>query len=449
MNLENRIKKYFITSFQSNAHVNPKVLDTVNSICKYHKVPEENLLMIKLTGKSLHEDLNPKILRDYNVLEGDFRMNRNFKVSNYSVRPQQIKPFTGLTAFTRKEGSFVFGSPKQYMKPVPTYNKHFPKFLYTTGVITDPNYNLKHAIGMKALKDHTFGGLYVEVASDRIYHARHIGITSSGLAYDLNKKFHKGTVETIRPEAHILGDWHTGITDPLAKKSAKDIIKKYSPKNIVLHDFADFSSINHHEQGKLIDQVFTYNNNQLNLEGELQMIAKELKEFVDFIPKDTKIYIVKSNHDEFLYRYLNETRFVKEPQNALIASKLLTCAFEGKDPFEEGVRMFYDFPKNKVNFLQADDSFKVGSIELGKHGHKGIHGAKFSTRGTEEASPYQIIAHRHAPFKERNQMGVGTNTILDPKYTSGGLSGWAHCDGLAFKNNLTQLIIKIKGKYKV
>jgi len=449
MSLENKVKKYFITAFQANAHVNKKVLDTVNSFCEYQNIPESNLLMIKLPGLDIREEGTPKVLQDKNVLEKDYRLNRNFKVSNFSVRPQQIKPFTGLSGFTRKEGSFVFGSPKQYMHPVPTYDKHYPKFLYTTGVVTDPRYNLKHSIGVKALKDHTYGGLYVEVKNSRIYFARHVTITSNGTGYDLDKQFENKKITTIRPKALVAGDWHTGMTDPLARKGTEDLIKSYKPEKVFLHDFADFASINHHEQGNLIDQVYSYNENGLLLNNELEMIANELKYFVKITPKDTKIYIVKSNHDEFLMRYLNETRFTKEPHNALIASKLLTKAFEGKDPFEEGVKMFYNFPKEKVYFLKADDSVRVGSVELAKHGHKGIHGAKFSLRGVENSTPYQVIGHKHTPIKERNQTVVGTNTILDPRYTSGGLSGWAHGDALVFPRNIVQSIIKIKGEYKV
>ena len=448
MTLETMIKRYFITSFQSNAHVNNVILNTLQKVfMTYNNIPEENLYMIKLPGKTIIEQETPKSLYSYNVIESDVKLNNKFKISNFSVKPQQIKPFTGLDAFTRSDGSFVFGSPKQYFKSIPTQNKKVPKTLYTTGAITYPNYAEQHRVGMIAHKDHTYGGLYVEVENNSIYHARHITFSEKGVCYDLGKKFSRDGVETVRPEALVLGDWHTLDTDKQSRKLAFEMIKDYKPKKIVLHDFFNGGSINHHEQGKLIDQVFSYNENKLNLEKELKAVAEELHYFVMNTPKDSKIYIVKSNHDEFLYTYLNSARFIYEPQNAYIASKLLTKAFEGKDPLVEGIKMFYDFP-DKVVFLTDDDSLRVGKWELGKHGHKGVHGAKGSTRSYERATPFQISGHKHTPEKERHQIVVGTNTILNPRYTHGGLSGWMCANAFVYKSNFAQLITAINGKYK-
>ena len=65
-------------------------------------------------------------------------------------------------------------------------------------------------------------------------------------------------------------------------------------------------------------------------------------------------YIVKSNHDLALDRYLNETRFIKEPQNALIGAKLLTASLENYDPLEFAMGLYGGVNAN-VKFLQEDD----------------------------------------------------------------------------------------------
>jgi hypothetical protein len=447
INLENMIQKYFITAFQSNAHVNNVVLQTIEKYMAHNNIPQDNLYLIKLSGKNINEEQTPKTLNLYNIIDGDVKLNSNFKIGNFSVAPQQIRPFTGLDSFTRTDGSFVFGNPKQYFKSVPTHDKKHAKVLYTTGVITYPNYNMRHRVGRIAHKDHTYGGLYVEVVNNKLYHARHITFTEKGLTFDLGFKYSRQGVQVVRPEALVLGDWHTGMTDKYSREASFDMITSYQPKRVVFHDFFDGASINHHEEGKLIERVFSYNNNRLNLEQELRLLVDELKTFVKITHKDSKIYIVKSNHDEFLYRYLNEARFIKEPQNAYLASKLLTKALEGKDPLVEGIKMFYVIPK-KVIFLGDDDSLRVGRWELGKHGHKGVHGAKGSLRSYERASPHQITGHKHCPEKERNQLVVGTNSILDPAYAKGGLSGWMACNALVYNSNIAQLIPIINGCYK-
>jgi len=226
------------------------------------------------------------------------------------------------------------------------------------------------------------------------------------------------------------------------------MINEFKPKKIFLHDLADFKSINHHEDGKIIEKVKNYNVTKLSLEDELKMIAKELKYFVENTPRDTQIYVVKSNHDEWLYQYLNSGKFLEQPQNAYISSKLLLKAFEGEDPFEYAVRMFCDYPKNKIKFLKSSDSLKVQGWELAEHGHKGANGARGSIRTYERANAMQISAHTHSPLVQRKQIVVGTSTYLELPYNQGGLSSWLHAHALVYKPMMAQLITFVNGRYR-
>lgn len=446
--LDDMIRKFFISSFQCNAHVNKQVLKTMEQYSKYMGVPDENLMFYKLPGKTILEDDVPKIMNTYRIIEGNIRINNKLSLSNFAVKPQQIKPFTGLDSFTKGEGSFIFGATKQYLQTVATKNGKLPKLMLTTGTVTDPNYNLKHRVGRLAYKDHTYGGIYIETDKNYFY-MRHIPFYKNGKAYDLAKEFNGRTVKDIQPSAMVIGDWHTGETDKKIRKKTFEMINKYKPKNIFIHDFADFKSINHHEDGKIIDKVMSYKTTNLNLEQEIKMIAKELKYFVNNIPKKTKIYIVKSNHDEWLHQYLNYGKFLQQPQNAYLSSKLLTMAFDGLDVFEEAVKMFYNFPKDKVTFLKSDDSVKIQGYELAEHGHKGANGARGSIRTYEKATQMQISAHTHTPLIQRKQIIVGTSTILEPSYVKGGLSSWMNAHAFVYKPGMAQLITFIKGNYEV
>jgi len=446
--LDTMVEKYFISSFQCNAHINKDVLKTMEYYCKVNDIPEDNLLFYKLPGMNILEDEIPKDIATYNIIENDIKLSSKLKISNFAVKPQQILPFTGLDAFSKGEGSFIFGNPKQYMKTIPTKNGKLPKVLYTTGAVSDPRYNMKHRVGRIAYKDHSYGGLYVEIENNRIYHIRHIPFYKNGKAFDLNKLYSKNKVVTIRPEAMVLGDWHTGSTDKKIRSKTFEMINEFKPKKIFLHDLADFKSINHHEDGKIIEKVKNYNVTKLSLEDELKMIAKELKYFVENTPRDTQIYVVKSNHDEWLYQYLNSGKFLEQPQNAYISSKLLLKAFEGEDPFEYAVRMFYDYPKNKIKFLKSSDSLKVQGWELAEHGHKGANGARGSIRTYERANAMQISAHTHSPLVQRKQIVVGTSTYLELPYNQGGLSSWLHAHALVYKPMMAQLITFVNGRYR-
>lgn len=337
------------------------------------------------------------------------------------------------------------------MRVCPTSNEKLPKLLLSTGAVTKPNYNLNNRIGRIALHDHEYGAAVVEVINDKIYHVRMLSALGNGNFYDFDTSYKANSIEkNVSPEAIIPGDWHPFDTNEVVKDETLEIICRYKPKIAVLHDFFNARSMNHHDIGKIINQYNSLQDSNLSLEDELSLCVEDIKLFQKANP-NMKIVIVKSNHDEALFRYLNEGRFMKEPQNVKIGSYLLNKALYGKDPLKEGLEKIaeknpYDF-KN-VYFLQRDDDFRVKGFYLSNHGDKGANGTPGSKFQHERNHGKSIVAHGHSPFKYGDTFGVGTSTNLILPYNKGGTSSWLHTFAMIYKNGKAQLCNIINGYHK-
>jgi hypothetical protein len=208
------------------------------------------------------------------------------------------------------------------------------------------------------------------------------------MSYDGNKE----PIITT-PEAMVLGDIHVGELDKKMYNVSKKMISEYKPKKVFLHDVFDGHSISHHDDGRLVTTTRKSKNKILSLEKELDDVRKFLNDISSTNP-DTEFYVVKSNHDEFLDRYIEEARFMRDPTNAYISSEILTGMIGGDDALKFGVNLNGRINPN-VNFLSRDDFMQVRGYVLSEHGDKGSNGSRGSWRQYEKAYGKMIIGHTH------------------------------------------------------
>jgi hypothetical protein len=160
-----------------------------------------------------------------------------------------------------------------------------------------------------------------------------------------------------------------------------------------------------------------------------------------------EIVIVKSNHDEFLERYLQEGQYVKDPQNHRLSLMLSLKMLDGEDPLRCGVEM-HGLKSSKIRWLRRDEDFKVARIQLGAHGDLGANGAKGSLRSTEAAYGNSVSGHTHSSEILRGAWQVGTSSYLKLLYNRGP-SSWMHTSCLVYPNGSRQLINSINGRWRL
>jgi len=439
-------QSYLITACQSNAHLNKQVYNTLLNYQKINHI--KSLKIIKLRGKVRAEQRIPRGLNSKDIMEGDLKLNNNIKISDYKIRPNQIRPFTGLDSFAKADSSFIFGSPKQYFMTVPTLTSKHCKTMATTGVITDPRYNSNFdRINAIARKDHRFGAIRVDIEDSNMYYQRTLAFQTNGKMIDLCMLY-DGTnkPKRIKLPGIVWGDIHLGDHNLIAYQASKNMVQEFEPGKLIVHDFFNGHSVNHHQKDDLVSLVQRHHKGRDSLEEEVRICANELKVIADLNPSTT-VYIVDSNHNDFLKRYLTEGRFMKDPQNAYFSSKILTKAFDGSNPLEVAINEFIEIPSN-VKFTKPGESVKIGAYECGQHGHKGTNGSRGSKAAYAKNEPKSVKAHSHEPGSIRDAHTVGTNTDLVLDYNKGGYSSWMQSNMLVYTRNVQALYL-INGKYRL
>lgn len=433
------MKKYFITTIVPGAKLNINFMDAVASYCKINKA---EVLFIP-SAKTRKEDEVDENHNWYGKLveRNDHKLNNNLLLSLIPISPTQPDPIQGLERISNKEHSVIYASPKQRLKSVASPSLVLPRVIMTPGACTNPYAKATRA-GMISNMDHVMGGIIVEVVSNTIYHFRQVQADRFGHFVDMGVKYlQKDRTVKMKTAAIIAGDWHSGYTDPVVRKATVDMLGFFKPNDLILHDFFDGISVNHHIDHKFILKAMMGEQN--NLSSELQMTAVELSVLAN---KAKNIKIVKSNHDEFLDKWLEEGKYLEDTTNHIIGLELALAKARGQDPLQYGLSKYQNF-KN-VTFLKTDESYKLTpkGIECGAHGHLGANGARGSNSGMEKAYTNSVTGHSHSPEIQRGAWTVGTSSYLKLNYNRGP-SSWMQTHCIVYENGSRQLINMIQGKW--
>jgi hypothetical protein len=438
------MKRYVISSVTPGCNPNIKFLDSIASYCKAKKARAIFIPSMPIYNK----DELPEIYRTYGtVLDSDFKVNNNLIISTLPINPTSSDPLTGLDRVASKEISVIYASPKQRLKSVASPSTKFPRVIMTPGSANFPMTNFKSGLNKtKVLSavDHVNGAIVVEVENSTFFHFRQVQAGLDGSFVDLGLKYHGNKKPTsVKTVGLIPGDWHVGYTDPVVRQATIEMLDFLKPTNLVLHDFFDGISVNHHIEHKHILKATLGAKNSLS--AELQLGAIELSSLGK---KVKNVVIVKSNHDEFLDRWLEDGGYLKDSLNHIIGLELALAKANGKDPLEVGFKKFQQL-KN-VKFLKTHDSFKLSKkqIECGIHGHLGPDGARGSAANIEKSYTNAVMGHRHSPEIQRGTWVVGTSSYLQLEYNRGP-SSWMQTHCVIYENGDRQLLNIVNKKWRL
>lgn len=387
----------------------------------------------------------------YMFVTEDTPLNDNISLCSIQVSAKQIKPITGMLRIGSREGSYVFASPKQFLEYIPSGNSRDKNYsIMTPGACTLPKYYTEKFVSKRlsyiADYDHTMGAIIVEIENDTIFHFRQIQCDENGAFIDLGKMYcPDGSIRPVSTNI-VFGDIHAFNSDSNAINQMIDFIveREIDVDSVYLHDVFDGYSISHHV--KDIAEM------QRRSSLDMQKLDVELSETFDLIEliDDTltpnNVNIVKSNHDEFLTRYLASGRFVEDPDNHYLALQIATAQFEDDDVLKRGFEVVGKIPPNHWKFLDRESSSMVGGVECGSHGDLGLNGAKASLNSLEKIYGDCVVGHAHSAAIQRGVFRVGTMTVLDMGYNRGP-SSWTQTNCLIYGNGQRQLINFINGKY--
>lgn len=447
-------KRFVVTTAVADATAHIGFLNAIDNYCKRNDAAVVIMPAESITNSFERKTATfDKVFNDpkYLFVQDNVALNQNISLCSIQVSAKQIKPITGLTRIGNREGSYVFASPKQFLEYAPTGNERGKNYsIMTPGACTLPEYYTETFVSKRlsyiAEHDHTMGAIIIEIEDDKIFHFRQIQCDEKGDFIDLGQKYtSEGDVYDVAVNV-VYGDLHGVQVDGDALSAFTNLFSEMDVQSVYLHDVFDGTSISHH--------IKTIAERQMrSMEGNKSLVSELVDTWaaINFIyemlqPED--VFIVKSNHDEFLTRYLASGRFVDDEENHYTALKIATAQFEGDDVLERAFEVAgLDVPDNWI-FLQREDSSKVGDVECGSHGDLGLNGAKPSMNSLEKIYGDSVTAHSHTAAIQRGAFRVGTLTKLDLGYNRGP-SSWTHTCCLVYDNNQRQLINYVGGKCRL
>jgi len=440
-------KRFVITSAQNATPVNPMFKNILDNYCN---VNDAELVVIPYR---YHNPTSLFYNKDDDWWDGsivehllDSRMGVTDDVSilgDVKIQPTAKNPLTSLE--TLSKGSAILGHPKVALKSVPSTN--FPKIITTTGTITIPNYTHSKA-GIQGKHHHSFSAAVLEIDND-IFHIRHIHY-KDGCVYDLDKVYYSNKVEQAKNPTIILPDLHQWFVDHNVDKAVfNEIIPTLKPETVIFHDTLDCYSISHHHKNKVFTKLAKHKSGTNSIKNEIDSLITYLK---DRKRKDQEFVLVPSNHDDHILRWIEETDWKDELQNAEFYLETALQMVQSTQMTKKGTKYTHPF-KLWVNrlfpdltLLEEDESYIKHDVELGLHGHIGMNGSRGSIASFANIAEKLVIGHAHSPGIRDGvyQVGKMAGKMEYEKGPSGGL----HSLCILYANGKRTLIHVIGGKWR-
>jgi hypothetical protein len=371
------------------------------------------------------------------------------------INPKVANPVLGLGPLANKYKSMIIPSTKQVLETRPSAKHELPYILASTGTISDSVYcedYLETKQEAIADADHAYGAVVVEDDEDGMFHIRHLTCKDKKSFVDKGVRYPQHS--PVKVKAIIPGDWHSGYTDIVAASVLFDVAEETKAEAVVLHDMGDGHSTNPHQKHQNITLGHLARLGKLDVAMEIAGITHDLHEWEKRVEQ---VYVVRSNHDEFIDRELENGKYASHPLSSqdlsVVAGAVIKASWpNGEIPYALPIaieQLAYEKLKmprlQKTTFLERDIPFSIANVDVSHHGDKLINGRPTSIQNVSISIPVSIVGHTHAPAMFRNTYRVGTSSLLDLSYNKG-LCSWLHTFALLYEDGSVQLINIIKGK---
>lgn len=440
------MKKYLISWCQNNSAIYKPFLRSMQTFAEHHGAelliaagyyrnptsPSE-----KEDGVWWAADVQPYLVNERRQLCPNLVL-----YADVRTQPTASAPLTGYNVFLGKN-SGIIPHPKRALECIPTSTR-LPRILATTSAVSQPNYSKSRA-GAKGDAHHVLGALVVEVDRDGTYFLRHVSAERDGSFTDLATHYTPEGVQEAKPALSLtLGDLHVGQDDVAVLKATKALARLVKPKHIVLHDVLDFRTRNHHEKGMRPK----YQKRDWLVCHEVEQAAVALTGISEWADK---IHVIRSNHDEAVERWLDDTQPYHDPANAPYWHAVWSRCFEHYADHGEWPDVFameakrLGTPKN-VLFLARDESLMLGGTEFGFHGDKGVGGSRGSPQQYAKLGVKVTTGHTHVPGIRDGAYTVGVTGKLNMSYNLKPTS-WANAHCLQYASGKRTIVFVVNGKF--
>jgi transposase-like protein len=378
---------------------------------------------------------------------------------NLNILPTEDSPISGLETYGGSS-SVIFPHAKIEMRSIATMPDSPVKMVYTTGAVTLMNY-LQKKLGIKAEHHHRYAFLIVEVDSDGNWWVRQVAARKNGRTIqDFNVVVEDGKVKATDAQVDAItwGDLHATISQPDVVAASLKMLDTLHPKYQFLHDLMEGGTTNRHLQGKTepFKRFHTWLRGLHRVDEEL----KQTREVVErYLRPWCETVVPDSNHDRgWLRSWLENYDYRYDPANTELFLRMQNFAYAEirKGTLPKNINLSeFAFEKEAglkagaVKFLLPDESFMVGEVECGCHGHLGPNGAFGSPTNLAKIGKKATTAHTHSCGIFHGLFVAGTSTKLTPEWTyTSGPSSWSHSHVVLYPNGQRSIVTLKNGKWR-
>lgn len=448
--------RFVFTSAQNNTFVHADFLAALELYCK---VNNAQLIVSPFTynkngfQNSQKDDdelwYDPKIIKYMRKSSLEVTEGLVF-CGELDILPTAVTPLSGLSNYAGVASGIV-PHAKVQMVSLPRMPGDPPRFMYTTGAVTQRNY-IQRKAGQKAEFHHVFGALLVEIDKEGDWFARQLIADQSGTFHDMENEYTAKSVTNKPVTAINWGDIHAELSDPAVAEASwlrfDSMLEVLQPKYQLVHDVTDFTARNHHNINDPYFLATTHFNGKSSVKAGMRDTARVLEQMATRAPQDGGVIVVDSNHDQAFTRWLRDGDVRRDPANASYWHTYNAEIYKNIEMnrpynvFEKAVRDVMVISVPNVLFLTENDSFKIGKgkdIECGMHGHRGPNGARGTTKAFRTLGSKVNMGHTHSASIIDGVYTAGTASLLDMGYNKGPTS-WSHSHIVTYQNGKRAII---------
>ena len=448
--------RYVFTSAQNNTFINEGFFEALLNYCEHNnaRLVVGTYSYNKSGWLKSKEDTelwyDPRIeeytLNESTVLEGMGIV----WCGELDIIPTSGNPLSQLESYTQAMSGIV-PHAKTQMQSVPVFKGSDPKFMYTTGTLTQRNYIARKA-GQLASFHHVLGALVVEISDKGNVFARQLVANEDGRFFDLNKRYDEYGVYDQSILAINYGDIHAEKSDPIVARASweRDVgsmLDILQPKYQFAHDVSDFMPRNHHNRKDVHFLAQMRQDGTESVEQGLQDAA----DILDSMHRDwCTTVVVHSNHDAALLLWMKDVDVAKDVVNVKFWHKLNYYYHQRLDNGERNIDPFMYHLKSKgctAQFLKPDESFKRAGIEFGMHGHMGVNGARGSSMSFKKMNTKVNVGHTHSPNIINGVYTSGVSGLMEMGYNKG-VTTWAQAHILTYQNGKRAIVVLKNGEWR-
>jgi hypothetical protein len=469
-------KTFVITSAQNNTAIHKQFFDSLLRLCEHRGaellistfIYNKNGFQNGEGGKDIWYDpkIKPYICNERLLLADDLIF-----CGEMNILPTAGCPESGFESYCGNR-SGIIPHTKQRMKPLAAPISSGARHLYTSGAVTRLNY-IEQKAGQKAAYHHIFGALIVEVDEDGDSFVRQINASEEdGTFYDLDYFYapHGYAKATDNVAAINWGDLHLEVVDPVVALNAFGLKYDYPSKSIMYanknnmldvlrpkiqfaSDTADFKVRNHHN---INDPHFRFSQ-FIKQDDSVRDSIKFVADFLNMMSRPfSKIVVVEANHDLALMKWIKTADYKHDPANAVFFLECQLATYKAIERQDKDFHLFKyvlellqpDISRKDVQFLSEGESFTIGNIECGYHGHLGPNGARGSAKGFKHIGTRVNLNHSHSACIDDGVFQAGTCSKLRLGYNDGSPSSWSHSHIITYKNFKRTMVTMKNGKWR-